>query len=122
MRRFVAIVTLVPLGVILVMFAVANREIVAVSFDPFNSAQPAFALKMPLFVLIFVLAGLGVLIGGFSAWLRQHKWRMRARQAEAEARDLRARLEAGRLEAARPYREASAALEVAPPFVVPPVA
>jgi hypothetical protein len=122
MRRFVAIVTLVPLGVVLVMFAVANREIVAVSFDPFNSAEPAFALKMPLFVLIFVLAGLGVLIGGIAAWLGQHKWRVRARRAEAEARDLRARLEAQQREAGRLPGQAPVSLEAVPPFVVPPAA
>ena len=31
--------------------------------------------QLPLFVLIFVLVGLGVIIGGIAAWLRQHKWR-----------------------------------------------
>ena len=85
---------LVPLAIIIVMFAVANREIVTVSFDPFDAAHPAFALKMPLFLLIFALVGVGVVVGGIAAWLRQHKWRMRARRAEAEARDLRARLDA----------------------------
>jgi hypothetical protein len=122
MRKFVAIVILVPLGAILVMFAVANRQIAAVTFEPYQSVEPAFALRMPLFVLIFVLVGLGVLIGGIAAWLRQHKWRARARRAEADARDLRARLEATRLEAERPRREAPAALEAAPPFAVPPAA
>ena len=61
---------LVPLAIVIVMFAVANREIVTVSFDPFDSAQPAFALKMPLFVLIFVLVALGVVVGGIAAWLQ----------------------------------------------------
>jgi len=55
------------------------REIIAVSFDPFDTAHPAFALKMPLFVLIFALVGTGVLVGGIAAWLKQHRWRMRAR-------------------------------------------
>jgi hypothetical protein len=122
MRKFVAIVVLVPLAVVLVMFAVANRALVTVSFDPFSSVEPAFALKMPLFVLIFVLVGLGVLAGGIAAWLRQHKWRARARQAEAEARDLRARLEAQRLEADRSRSQAPVSLEAVPPFVVPPAA
>ena len=45
---------------------------------------------MPLFMLIFALVAVGVVVGGIAAWLRQHKWRMRARRAEAEARDLRA--------------------------------
>ena len=99
------------------MFAVANREIVTVSFDPFDSAQPAFALKMPLFILIFVLVGFGVLIGGIAAWLKQHKWRVRARRAEAEARELRARLDAQ-----RPQRGVPAQLDRRRRFAVPPAA
>ena len=116
MRKFVAIAILVPLAVIIVMFAVANREIITISFDPFDSAHPAYALKMPLFMLIFVLVGVGVAVGGIASWLRQHKWRMRARLAEAEARDLRARLDAGG------SRRNVPALEASPPFVVPPAA
>src|SRR4051794_23589596 len=116
MRKFVALAILIPLAVVIVMFAVANREIITVSFDPFDTAHPAFALKTPLFVLIFVLVALGVLVGGIAAWLRQHKWRTRARRAEAEARDLRARLDTG-----EPRRNVPA-LEASPPFVVPPAA
>ena len=48
MRKIVTAFVLVPLAIIIVMFAVANREIITVSFDPFDSARPAFALKMPL--------------------------------------------------------------------------
>ena len=80
MRKFIAIAILVPLAIVIVMFAVANREIITVAFDPFDTAQPAFALKLPLFMLIFVLVGLGVVVGGIAAWLRQHKWRLRARR------------------------------------------
>ena len=101
MRKFIAIAILVPLAIVIVMFAVANREIITVSFDPFDSAHPAFALKMPLFMLIFVLVAVGVVVGGIAAWLRQHKWRMRARRAEAEARDLR---DPARRRAAAPQR------------------
>ena len=116
MRKLVSALVLVPIAVVIVMFAVANREIIAVSFDPFDSMQPAFALKLPLFILIFVLVGLGVLIGGIAAWLRQHRWRVRARRAEAEARELRERLDAERTPAVPP-----AAMD-APPFIVPPAA
>src|SRR4029079_3285343 len=117
MRKFVVLAILVPLAIIIVMFAVANREIIAVSFDPFDTAHPAFALKMPLFVLIFALVGTGVLVGGIAAWLKQHRWRMRARRAEAEARDLRARLDT---EQSR--RNVPAVLDASPPFIVPPAA
>ena len=117
MRKFVAIAILVPLAVIIVMFAVANRETITVSFDPFDSAHPAFALKLPLFMLIFVLVAVGVVVGGIAAWLKQHKWRIRARRAEAEARDLRARLDA-----AEPRHNLPAVVEASPPFAVPPAA
>jgi hypothetical protein len=63
-----------------------------------------------------------VLLGGIAAWLRQHKWRVRARRAEAEARDLRARLEAQQVEIARTQNRAPVSLEAVPPFVVPPAA
>ena len=116
MRKFVAIAILVPLAIVIVMFAVANREIITVSFDPFDSVHPALAFKMPLFMLIFALVTVGVLVGGIAAWLKQHKWRTRARIAEAEARDLRARLDAE-----QPRRNVPA-LEASPPFAVPPAA
>jgi hypothetical protein len=37
MRKFFTGVVLIPLGLIFVVFAVANRHWVTVSFDPFNS-------------------------------------------------------------------------------------
>ena len=117
MRKFVTAFVLVPLGIVIVMFAVANREIITVSFDPFDSASPDIAFKMPLFILIFVLVGLGVLIGGIAAWLKQHKWRVRARRAEADVRRLRTELDAQRSLATAPM-----ARETAPPLIVPPAA
>ena len=116
LRKFIVIAVLVPLAILVVMFAVANREIITVSFDPFDSVAPALAFKMPLFMLIFALVTVGVVVGGIAAWLKQHKWRMRARRAEAEARDLRSRLDAD-----QPRRKVPA-LEASPPFAVPPAA
>jgi len=117
MRRFVTLVVLIPLGLVIVMFAVANREIITISFDPFDSVHPAFALKAPLFILIFILVALGVLIGGIAAWLRQHKWRSRARHAETEARELRARLDVR-----EPSRGVPVPVDSPPPFAIPPAA
>ena len=117
MRKLVTAVILIPLGIVIVMFAVANRQTITVSFDPFDTVNPAFALKTPLFALIFVLVGLGVLVGGIAAWLKQHKWRSRARRAEAEARDLRARLDA-----IEPRRPMPAPRDAATPLILPPAA
>ena len=89
MRKVLTYLVLVPLAIVLLMFAVANRQIVTVSFDPFSTTQPALSFTMPLFVLIFLLVILGVLIGGIAAWLRQSKWRRNARRLEADVEALR---------------------------------
>jgi uncharacterized integral membrane protein len=89
MRKIVRALVLVPLAIILVAFAVANRQTVTVSFDPFDKAEPAFSLALPLYVLILALVIAGVIVGGVAAWMGQGKWRGRARAAEAQARELR---------------------------------
>ena len=88
-RKIVAALILVPLAVVIIAFAVANRQIVTVSFDPFSADRPAASLTLPLFALIIVLLVIGVLVGGTAAWLRQAKWRRTARRLEREVADLR---------------------------------
>ena len=92
-RKIVTALILVPLAIVLISFAVANRQSVVVSLDPFDQAHPALALELPLFVLILALVIGGVVVGGVAAWLRQSKWRRAARLAQAEARELRAEVD-----------------------------
>ena len=98
MRKFVTALVVIPLGIIFIVFAVANRHFVTVSFDPFNSVDPAVAVSLPLFVVIITVAILGVVAGGMATWFRQRRWRRAARQHEADAR--RAGAEAADLRAA----------------------
>jgi hypothetical protein len=73
MRKFlVTWLVVIPLSLIFVIFAVANRHLVTVSFDPFNSTDPLVAIKLPL--------------------LRLRHWRRAARQHEADAAATRAQL------------------------------
>jgi uncharacterized integral membrane protein len=93
MRKFfITWLVLIPLGLILVVFAVANRHPVTVSFDPFNSVNPSVAVTLPLFVVIIAVAILGVAAGGTATWFRQRHWRRAARQHEADARAMRTQL------------------------------
>ena len=92
MRKFFTALVVIPLGVIFVVFAVANRHLVTVSFDPFNSADPSVAVSLPLFVVIIAAAILGVAAGGMATWFRQRRWRRAARQHEADARRARAEI------------------------------
>ena len=92
MRKLFTGVVLIPLGVIFVVFAVANRHAVTVSFDPFNSTDPSLGVRLPLFVVIIAVAMLGVVAGGTATWFRQRHWRRAARRHEADVRQMRAQL------------------------------
>ena len=93
-RKIVTGIIVVPLVVVLVAFAVANRQAVTVSFDPFSQAAPAYAATLPLFAIVFAVLILGVLVGGIAAWIRQGKWRRTARKLDADVRALHDELEA----------------------------
>ena len=87
-RKIVTALIVGPLAVVIIAFAVANRQMVTVSFDPFSSVSPAYAATLPLFAVVFAVLILGVLVGGIAAWIRQSKWRRMARKREAELRAL----------------------------------
>jgi uncharacterized integral membrane protein len=99
-RKIVTAVVVVPLAIVIVAFALANRQTVTVSFDPFSAATPAYAASLPLFALIFILVIVGVLIGGIATWLGQGPWRRRARRLDSDVRALHQELEALRRRAA----------------------
>jgi uncharacterized integral membrane protein len=91
-RKFLTAIILLPLAVLILGFAIANRQAVTVSFDPFDAAQPAYAATLPLFILIFVLVILGIFIGGIAAWLRQGSYRRQTRRLERQNQALQAEL------------------------------
>ncbi|MET4045003.1 lipopolysaccharide assembly protein LapA domain-containing protein [Bradyrhizobium sp. RT6a] len=108
MRKFLTALVVIPLGLILMVFAVANRQFVTVSFDPFVSNDPSFSVTLPLFLLLIVVAALGVLAGGCAVWFGQRHWRRAARRHDSDARaarselaDLRAQAAAARPESQR---------------------
>jgi uncharacterized integral membrane protein len=105
MRKFLSTLVFVLLGLILIVFAVANRHLVTVSFDPFGSGDSAFNLRPePLFVIIIAAMIVGVVAGGSATWFRQRHWRRAARQHEADARQARAQLAELCGSAAKPSR------------------
>ncbi|MGY3449022.1 lipopolysaccharide assembly protein LapA domain-containing protein [Bradyrhizobium sp. USDA 4353] len=92
MRKFLTVVIILPLMVLFVVFAVANRHFVTVSFDPFNAADPAFSVSVPLFALLIGVAILGVIAGGVATWIGQRHWRRAARRHQADADAARAQV------------------------------
>jgi uncharacterized integral membrane protein len=88
-NRFVLIVVFAPLAVILIALAVANREMVAFTVDPFNPGNPALTVSLPFFIFLFAALVLGMFIGGVVTWIRQGRYRKLARQRRIEAEGLR---------------------------------
>ena len=115
LRKIVTALIVVPLAAAIVAFAVANRQTVTVSFDPFSAAAPAYAATLPLFALIFAVLILGVVVGGFAAWIRQGKWRRSARRLDSEVRALQDEMDAIRRRVGSPAQQPPG-----PPVVIPP--
>lgn len=83
MIRFLKALILLPVAIVVLLLAVANRNEVVLSFDPF-SPEPAFSLVLPLYAIVFAAVALGILVGGIGAWLGQGKTRASARHHRRE--------------------------------------
>jgi uncharacterized integral membrane protein len=102
LRKIVTAIILVPLALIIVAFAVANRQSVTVSFDPFSTNDPAATVSVPLFGLVIVVLITGVIVGGVAAWLGQGGGRRALRRLERDAAHLRGKLAAYEAQANEP--------------------
>jgi hypothetical protein len=61
----------IPVAIAAVVVAVANREIIAVSLDPFSPGNPALSANLPVFLLLFLVFGAGIFVGWIAAvWTR----------------------------------------------------
>ena len=89
MNRVLTVVVLVPLAIILIALAVTNRGASTFTIDPFNPGNPGLSVEWPLFVLLFVALGVGLLLGSAATWLRQGRYRKAARERASEVRALR---------------------------------
>jgi NhaP-type Na+/H+ or K+/H+ antiporter len=84
-----------PIAIVVVAFAVANRQWITVSFDPLSRDAPFAAIDMPLWTLFFGGIFFGLIAGWIAAWFAQGKWRRAAREARIEllrAQDEKARM------------------------------
>ena len=85
MRRLLWMIFIIPFGVVIVALAVANRHTVQLILDPFAPNDPALAVDVPLYVVLFGAMLVGILLGGFATWVGQGKWRRTARMRGREA-------------------------------------
>ena len=112
LAKILKFLILVPIAVVIVAFAIANRQGVSISFDPFSDpAASSAVITAPLFILLFLVLVLGTFLGGVAGWMSQGGSRRRARVARDEAE--RWRDEAHRLRAQPPIVVPSASRQLA---------
>jgi len=111
LRRAMRLLVALPVAVVLITLAVANRHAVRLILDPFRPDDPVVSLVLPFYAYLFAALIIGVLTGGSAAWLAQSRWRRAARRRATEA--VRWQAEADRLTRERD-RQLSAAAPLAP--------
>ena len=90
MKRLVSWLTGLPVAIVLIAFAVANRGWVNVSLDPLSTDAPLVAIAMPLWAVFFLGIFAGLMTGWAGSWLNQGKWRKAARTTRAELQQAKA--------------------------------
>ena len=88
-KKFFNALILLPLALVIIAIAVANRHIVRLVLDPLSPDAPLFALEAPFFVYLFAAMLVGVLLGGIGMWFGQRKWRRAAQLRSREAHEWR---------------------------------
>jgi len=80
-------VVLIPLLVLMVLFALTNTEPVRLGLFPLGHLP----FDVPLSVALLLAMGLGFFLGGLRVWISDLRHRRAARRAEAEVRLLEAK-------------------------------
>jgi hypothetical protein len=79
MRTFLKFAISIPLVALLLVFALANRNSVTVTLDPFGSESDVLSVSAPLFIVLFIVLAIGVVLGGISVWISEGRHRRAAR-------------------------------------------
>ena len=80
--KYISWILTIPVAIVAVVFAVANREPAAINLWPLG-----ITLEVPLFILVLGSGLVGLILGGVITWLSAGRVRRRARRAEYRASD-----------------------------------
>jgi uncharacterized integral membrane protein len=93
--RMVGWLVLVPLCGAITIFALANRQLVSVNFNPFTSlTEPSPGTGVPLFLVLFGVLLVGVVLGGIATWFAQGQHRRDEKAFKRENERLHRELDA----------------------------
>ncbi len=95
MKKLLAWLVWLPLVLVVAVFLTANRQPVAVSFDPISPTDPAIAtLALPFWVWLALSLLIGVFAGAAGMWMSGRERRAKARAEHRELKALKAELAA----------------------------
>ena len=86
--RFIRLAITAPLTLLVVLFAISNRQDVPLDIWPFD-----LDVTFPLYAIVLVSMGVGVIFGAVMAWFSGGRARRRARHAERKVRGLEREME-----------------------------
>lgn len=84
LSRLILIAIFIPLAIVMIILAVANRAVVPFTLDPFNPGSEGLTIALPLFVYLFVALIAGAIIGSMATWFKQGRYRKLAREYRQE--------------------------------------
>ncbi len=84
-KRLLTLFVVVPIGIILIVLAVTNRQPVRIDVPPYVGDAPFLSFSIPLFALVFLAVLAGMFLGSFATWLKQGRHRKQAREQKVEA-------------------------------------
>ncbi|OFW98520.1 MAG: hypothetical protein A3E78_10270 [Alphaproteobacteria bacterium RIFCSPHIGHO2_12_FULL_63_12] len=90
MKKVLRWMVFIPVGALLVLFLIANRQPVALSLDPFSTESPALATP-PVFLWVWLILAvlIGFFIGAFGMWMSERELRVRAKADRLELKALK---------------------------------
>jgi ABC-type multidrug transport system fused ATPase/permease subunit len=96
LRRIFRWIVGLPIAIVVISFAVANRQWTRLSLDPFSSTSPVLSINMPLWALFIFGVFIGILVGWVVSWFANGKWRKLARERRDEIAKLQRELESSK--------------------------
>lgn len=112
MRKWLFRIIWIPALILAVLFLVANRQLVAVSLDPFSATAPALTTPaLPLWFWLMTMLFVGLGAGAAGMWISARPKRHRAHAEHRELKALRKEL----AEATARLRAAEAGMAAADP-------
>ena len=93
--KFLWWIVLALVALVLILFAVSNREAVSVALWPLPAA-----LELPLYIVVLGTLLIGFFAGQLVTWISGWRWRREARRSRERIAMLERELEAARVERA----------------------